>query len=51
MLLSMEQRVITKFLSSTVEFPSSCLTDMYMFGCTDRPFDMAKNVLSKCLDL
>ena len=34
-----------------VEFPSSRLTDMYMLGCTEHPFDMAENVLSKCLDL
>ena len=40
-----------KFPSSLVEFPSSRLTDMYMLGCTEHPFDMAENVLSKCLDL
>ena len=47
----MEQCVIRNFLSLTVLFPSSRLTDMYMFECTEYPFEMAENVLSKCVDL
>lgn len=42
---------LVKFLSSTAKFPSSRLTDMYMLGCTEHPFDMTKTVLPKHLDL